>query len=96
MAGISRTVVSIQPGKMEEVTKFIDENAGLVTASEGNIGLGIAVTGEDEITIIGVYESSQNARDAADTAQKIFSEMASFVTSAPERSVSSGVWFSAK
>ncbi len=38
MAGISRTVVSLQPGKMEEVTKFIDENAGLVTALEGNIG----------------------------------------------------------
>ena len=95
MAGISRTVVSLQPGKMEEVTKFIDENAGLVTALEGNIGLGIAVTGEDEITIIGVYESSQNARDAAETAQKIFSEMAPFVTSAPERSVSSGVWFPA-
>ena len=73
MAGISRTVVNLQPGKMEEVTKFIDENAALVTALEGNIGLGIAVTGEDEITIIGVYESSQNARDAADTAQKIFS-----------------------
>ena len=72
MAGISRTVVSIQPGKMEEVTKFIDENAGLVTSLEGNIGLGIAVTGEDEITIIGVYESSQNARNASDTAQKIF------------------------
>ena len=96
MAGISRTVVSLQPGKMEEVTKFIDENAGLVTALEGNIGLGIAVTGEDEITVIGVYESSQNARDAAETAQKIFSEMASFVTSVSERSVSSGVWFPAK
>ena len=68
MAGISRTVVSLQPGKMEEVTKFIDENAGLVTALEGNIGLGIAVIGEDEITIISGYESSQNARDAADTA----------------------------
>ena len=96
MAGISRTVVSLQPGKMEEVTKFIDENAGLVTALEGNIGLGIAVTGEDEITVIGVYESSQNARDAAETAQKIFSEMGSFVTSVSERSVSSGVWFPAK
>ena len=96
MAGISRTVVNLQPGKMDEVTKFIDDNAGLVTSLEGNIGLGIAVTGEDEITIIGVYESSQNARDADDKAQKIFSEMAPFVTSDHERSVSSGVWFPAK
>ena len=96
MAGISRTVVSLQPGKMEEITKFIDANAELVTELEGNIGLGIAVTGEDEITIIGVYESSQNARDAADTAQKIFAEMAPFITAPPERSVSSGVWFTGK
>ena len=96
MAGISKTVVSIQPGKMEEITKYIDSQAGLVTEVDGMIGFAVAVTGEDEITIIGIYESSQNARDAADTAQKIFSEMAPFVTSAPERSVSSGVWFSAK
>ena len=31
MAGLSRTVVSLQPGKMEEVTKLIDSQAGLVT-----------------------------------------------------------------
>ena len=96
MPGISKTVVNLQPGKMEEVTKFLDEQAGLVNELDGIIGFAVAVTGEDEITIIGLYESSQNARDAADTAQKIFSEMAPFVTSAPERSVSSGVWFPAK
>ena len=55
---------------MEEVTKFIDSRAGLVTELEGNIGLAIAVTGVDELTIIGGYESSQNARDASDTAQR--------------------------
>ena len=70
MAGISRTVVHLQPGKMEEVTKFIDSRAGLVTELEGNIGLAIAVTGVDELTIIGGYESSQNARDAFDTTQR--------------------------
>ena len=94
MAGISRTVVSLQPGKMEEVTKFIDENAGLVTALEGNIGLGIAVTGEDEITVIGIYQSSQNARDASETVQTVMSELAAFATAPPDRGVYSGVWFS--
>ena len=58
--------------------------------------MAIAVTGEDQITIIGVYESSQNARDASDTAQKIFAEMGPFVASEPDRNVSSDVWFSAK
>ena len=31
MPGISKTVVSLQPGKMEEVTKFLDAQSGLVT-----------------------------------------------------------------
>ena len=69
MAGISKTVITLQPGKMEEVTKLIDSRAGLVTELEGIIGFAVAVTGEDEITIIGVYESSQNARDASETVQ---------------------------
>ena len=59
MAGISKTVVSIQAGKMEEITKYIDSQAGLVTEVDGMIGFSVAVTGEDEITIIGIYESSQ-------------------------------------
>ena len=96
MPGISKTVVSLKPGTMEEVTKFLDEKAEEINQLPGGLGFAVAVTGEDEITIIGLYEASQNARDAADTAQKIFSEMAPFVTSAPERNVSSGVWFPAK
>jgi len=96
MPGISKTVVNLQPGKMEEVTKFLDEQAGLVNALDGIIGFAVAVTGEDEITIIGLYESSQNARDAADTVQGIFSDMAPFVASPPDRNVYSGAWFPAK
>ena len=47
MAGISTTVVNLKPGKMEEVTKFIDSQSSLVTELEGIIGFGVAVTGED-------------------------------------------------
>ena len=96
MAGISKTVISLQPGKMEEATKFIDAQSGVVTQFEGMIGFAVAVTGEDEITIIGLYESSQNARDASDGVQKVFSDMAPFVASPPERGVYSGAWFPAK
>ena len=95
MAGISKTVISLQPRKMEEVTKFIDAQSGSVTTLDGMIGFAVAVSGENEITIIGLYQSSQNARDASDAVQKIFSDMAPFVTSPPERSVYSGVWFPA-
>ena len=96
MPGISKTVVNLQPGKMEEVTKFLDEQAGLVNELDGIIGFAVAVTGEDEITIIGLFKSSQNARDAADTVQGIFSDMAPFVASPPDRNVYSGAWFPAK
>ena len=96
MPGISKTVVNLQPGKMEEVTKFLDEQAGLVNELDGIIGFAVAVTGEDEITIIGLYESSQNAREAADTVQGIFSDMAPFVASPPDRNVYSGAWIPAK
>ena len=96
MAGISKTVVSLQPGKMEEVTKFLDEQSGVVTELGGMIGFAVAVTGEDEITIIGLYESSQNARDASDAVQEIFAGMAPLVTSPPDRAVYSGAWFPAK
>ena len=48
-----------------------------------------------EMCIRDRYESSQNARDAADTVQKVFSDMASLVTAPPDRGVYSGVWFPA-
>tara|TARA_B100001167_G_scaffold144958_1_gene93121 strand:+ start:1486 stop:1794 length:309 start_codon:yes stop_codon:yes gene_type:complete len=94
MAGISKTVVSLQPEKMEEVTKFIDSQSHLVTELDGMIGFAVAVTGKDEITIIGIYESSKNAEAASDTVQKVFSDMASLMASPPDRGVYSGVWFS--
>ena len=94
MAGISKSVVSLHPGKMGEVTKFIDSRSDLVTEIDGMIGLAVAVTGEDEITIIGIYESSKAAQAASDTVQKVFSDMASLMTSPPDRGVYSGVWFS--
>ena len=58
MPGISKTVVSLQPGKMEDVTKFLDEKAGEIDQLAGGLGFAVAVTGEDEITIIGLYEAS--------------------------------------
>ena len=94
MAGISKNVVSLHPGKLEEVSKFIDSRSNLVTEIDGMIGLAVAVTGEDEITIIGVYESSKAAQATSDTVQKVFYDMASLMTSSPDRGVYSGVWFS--
>lgn len=93
MAGISQTVVSLQSGKMEEVAKFIDSQSHLVTELEGIIGFAVAVTGKDEITVTGIYESSKAAEAASDTVQKVFAEMAPLMASPPERGVYSGIWF---
>ena len=97
MPGISKTVVSLKPGTMEDVTKFLDEKAGEINQLPGGLGFAVAVTGEDEITIIGLYEASQNARDAGDKVQEYFAEMAPpFVAAPPNREVFSGAWFPAK
>ena len=53
----------------------------------------MAVTGTDEITIIGVYESTKSAEAASATVQKVFSEMAPLMATPPDRGVYSGVWF---
>ena len=94
MAGISKTVISLQPGKMEEVTKLIDSRANLVTELEGIIGFAVAVTGEDEITVIGVYQSSQNMNDANESIREIMSGLVPFAAGPPDRGLYSGVWFS--
>ena len=96
MPGISKTVVSLKPGAMEEITKFLDEKAGEINQFPGGIGFAVAVTGEDEITIIGLYEASQNARDAGDKVQEYFTEMAPLIAAPPNREVFSGAWFPAK
>ena len=93
MPGISRTTVSLKPGKMEEISKFLDEKADEINQFVGALGFEVAVASEDEITVIGLYESSQNARDAADTGSSIFAEIAPFVATSPNREVFSGSWF---
>ena len=96
MPGISKTVVSLKPGSMEDITKFIDEKSDEINQTAGGLGFAVAVTGEDEITVIGLYESSQNAREAANTGQSIFAEIAPFVAAPPNREVFSGAWFPVK
>ena len=92
MPGISKTVVSLKPGTMEDVTKFLDEKAGEINQTPGGLGFAVAVTGEDDITIIGLYEANQNARDAGEYVQTVFAEMAPFVADPPNRDVFSGAW----
>ena len=94
MAGISKTVVSIKPGKIAEANKYVDSQAHLVTELDGIIGFAVAKTGDNELPIIGVYESTEAATAASPVVQEVFAEMAAIVAAPPERGVFSGAWFS--
>ena len=94
MAGISKTVVGIQAGKMDQAYKFIDSQSHLASEIDGMIGFAVAATGENELTVIGIYESSKAAEAASSTISGVFSEMAPLMSNTPERGVFSGVWFS--
>ena len=94
MAGISMTVASIQPGKMEEAYKFVDTQSNLASTIDGMTGFAVAATGDNELTVIGVYETTAAAEAASPVVQGVFSEMASLMAAPPERGVFSGVWFS--
>ena len=94
MSGISKTVVSIKPGKIAEANKYVDSQAHLVTELDGIIGFAVAKTGDNELTIIGVYESTDAATAASPVVQEVFAEMAAIVAAPPERGVFSGAWFS--
>ena len=96
MSGISKTVISIKPGKMDEVYKLIDSQAHYVTELDGIIGFAVAETGNNEITIIGIYKSAQAAEAASPTAAKVFAEGAALMAATPNRGVYSGKWFPSK
>ena len=94
MAAISKIVMNIKPGRIDDAYKFIDSKSHLVGEIEALIGMAVAKIGENELTGIGVYESQDAAEAAAPVSQEVFSEMASLITSMPERGVFSGMWVS--
>ena len=91
MAGISKTVISLQPGQMQTAQDCIASLSDRLASIDGIISYGFAVTGENELTVVGVYGTKDEAEAAA--VQEVFSEIASMVTGAPERGVFEGQWF---
>ena len=96
MAGISRTLVTLKPGKMEE---FLEMGRGVVDrVSEvpGLIGFGWAQMGDDKVGIFGIYDTTESAEGAMAVVGDIFATMAPFLAKAPERNVFEGEYFSVK
>ena len=57
MAGISETVVSIKPGNMEEVNKYIDSQLGLLSTIDDMMGFAVAATKKRILTTAELVES---------------------------------------
>jgi len=93
MAGISKTVISVQPGQMQNAQDYITSLSDRVASIDGIISYGFAVTGENELTVVGVYGTKDEAEAATPVVQEVFGEIASMVTGAPERGVFEGEWF---
>ena len=96
MAGISRTLVTLKPGKMEE---FLEMGRGVVDrVSEvpGLIGFGWAQLGDDKVGIFGIYDNTESAEGAMAVVGDVFADMAPFLAEPPERNVFEGEYFPAK
>ena len=93
MAGISKTVINIQPGQMQIAQDYITSLSDRVASIDGIISYGFAITGENELTVVGVYGTKGEAEAATSVVQEVFGEISSMVAGPPERGVFDGEWF---
>ena len=94
MAAISRTVINIRQGRMEEAYKLLDSKTKMISDIDGLIGFLIAQTGENELTGMGVYENTKSAEAVAPVFREVMGEMAPLVDGQPERGIYPGIWVS--
>ena len=94
MAAISRTVINIKEGKMQEAYNLLDSKTQMISDIDGLIGFLIAQTGENELTGMGVYENTKSAEAVAPVFREVMGEMAPLVDGQPERGIYPGIWVS--
>ena len=83
----SRTIVQIKPEKQKEVDSFMKDKAGQISSIEGLITWGYINTGENEITVIAVYDSQ------ADAVNTVLADAASLVVAPPVRNIYEAHWY---
>jgi hypothetical protein len=94
MAAISRTVIGIKEGNMADAYQLVDAQSHLASEIDGMIGFLAAQTGENELTVMGVYESTKAAEAATPVVMRAMGTMASLMEGEPNRGIYPGVWFS--
>ena len=93
MAGISRTRISVKPGKTQDLVDYMKSLTSRAEALNGMFGFGSAITGQDEVTIFGIYESVADAEAAVPIVQEAFADMAKYISEPPSRDIFEGEWF---
>ena len=94
MAGISKTVLTAKPGKLQEVVDTIKSMTSRAQEVNGMQGFGLAITGDNEVTVFGVYDKVQDSEAAAPIVAEVFGDMGPLMDSVPDRGIFEGFWFS--
>ena len=89
----SRTIVQIKPEKQKEVDSFMKDKAGQISSIEGLITWGYINTGENEITVIAVYDNQGDAENATPYVNTVLADAASLVVAPPVRNIYEAHWY---
>ena len=93
MKAASRTVVQIKPEKRKEVDDFMKEKAEDIYNIEGLITWGYINTGENEITVIAVYDNQDDAEKATPYVNTLLGDAAPLVSAPPVRNIYEAHWY---
>ncbi len=92
MNAISMTVAQLKPGKRNEVDEFMAQRADTISSISGLLNWGYADSGENEITVIAVYDSKSAAENATQYVTTILGEVAPLVAAQPVRNIYEAHW----
>ena len=86
--------MTAKPGKLQEVVETIKSMTSRASEVEGMQGFGLAITGDNEVTVFGVDDNVKDTELAAPIVAEVFGDMGPLMTSVPDRGVFEGFWFS--
>ena len=92
MAAISRTVIKIKPGKDTEVEDYIDQKANEISSILGIKNWGVIYTGENELTVVAVYENREDAAKATAFVNEVMADFVPLVAEQPGRKIFDARW----
>lgn len=93
MKAVSRTVVQLRPGKKSEADAFMLDKSDAISLIEGLVSWGYIYTGENEITVIAVYNDKVSAENATPYVNKLLSDVAPLVAAPPVRNIYNAHWY---